>query len=117
MRGRLGPRSDVTANGARRGPRPPVRADQRDAGGGAGGVVDLCVAETAEIGRKDGKTERRKEGTWVSPLSVNDLPSFRLSVLPSHLTATLTDTATDPYRDRKSTRLNSSHAYISYAVF
>src|ERR1041385_5282512 len=90
MRGRLGPRSDVTANGARRGPRPPVRADQRDAGGGAGGVVDLCVAETAEIGRKD--------GTWVSPLSVNDLPSFRLSVLPSHLTATLTDTATDPYR-------------------
>src|SRR5687768_18313433 len=33
------------------------------------------------------------------------------------LAAELTEKSTEYYRDRKSTRLNSSHGYISYAFF
>src|SRR3712207_7456694 len=49
----------------------------------------LCFSETAHL--------RRKQSSSVPALSVNG-PPFTL-------------------RDRKSTRLNSSHANISYAVF
>src|SRR3712207_6976081 len=43
-------------------------------------------------------------------LAPRDLPGRDLEDHALHLTA-------DPRRDRKSTRLNSSHANISYAVF
>src|SRR2546429_3203024 len=36
---------------------------------------------------------------------------------PAYSTTTHPPTSIGPYSDRKSTRLNSSHGYISYAVF
>src|SRR5690625_6787710 len=44
------------------------------------------------------------------------LPQFRMSV-HGHSTAVVTHTDGVDGRDRKSTRLNSSHVAISYAVF
>src|SRR3712207_7278972 len=50
----------------------------------------------------------RKASTWATA----ELPSPCRSYPPSR-----EDTTLPPQRDRKSTRLNSSHANISYAVF
>src|SRR3712207_7749279 len=63
------------------------------------------------------------EGSW-SDYSVES-PSLRYSasvasgssVMPSSPSATTSSAWSSASRDRKSTRLNSSHANISYAVF
>src|SRR2546422_1495442 len=44
-------------------------------------------------------------------------PSFEGAAAPSMSTRLGVSPSTPPYIDRKSTRLNSSHGYISYAVF
>src|SRR2546422_2932857 len=43
--------------------------------------------------------------------------AFHLADLPSKMAAVLTNEPVGRESDRKSTRLNSSHGYISYAVF
>src|SRR2546422_7924622 len=50
---------------------------------------------------------------------VGELRSYKMTVGPSDsdLFANNRSTVIDYSRDRKSTRLNSSHGYISYAVF
>src|SRR2546422_6745432 len=46
------------------------------------------------------------------------VPAFRApDALRSRVRAALRNAAETPVPDRKSTRLNSSHGYISYAVF
>src|SRR3712207_7482454 len=59
------------------------------------------------------------DGPWVKPLANDRLPVFHLLDLASWGAGSLPgDTDNDLRgRDRKSTRLNSSHANISYAVF
>src|SRR2546422_7875898 len=50
--------------------------------------------------------------------SPDDLPHHHLACAPFHEALTFLGTREIPqYADRKSTRLNSSHGYISYAVF
>src|SRR5256884_4923783 len=43
--------------------------------------------------------------------------SQQLKLFPSHVEVPDDDPQVAPRQDRKSTRLNSSHGYISYAVF
>src|SRR2546429_1573669 len=47
------------------------------------------------------------------------IPDLRTDMLADHPPTKIYDgtAITDPEQDRKSTRLNSSHGYISYAVF
>src|SRR2546422_7911826 len=49
--------------------------------------------------------------------SDNALPARRFSMLRFPVRASLPPRVERKLRDRKSTRLNSSHGYISYAVF
>src|SRR2546427_9500831 len=51
-------------------------------------------------------------GTGAGNLSLEDAADIMVQVLTAHL-----GNATFPTKDRKSTRLNSSHSQISYAVF
>src|SRR3712207_8339832 len=54
------------------------------------------------VGRLSREERMRKELTYDDAIAVSQLPAVELAV---------------PFLDRKSTRLNSSHANISYAVF
>src|SRR5687768_18295892 len=56
--------------------------------------------------------------TEIYTLSLHDaLPIFQPILLRPHDTPRATSNWWSTWRDRKSTRLNSSHGYISYAVF
>src|SRR2546429_7243560 len=57
-----------------------------------------------------------RRGMFVTSVEIRDLASLAevRSVLESHVARLAAERATE---DRKSTRLNSSHGYISYAVF
>src|SRR5205809_2032547 len=73
-----------------------------------------CGLELAAGGLRDGNyaqfpTPARELRPAPSPETPIPLESRVLGLRSAHLTA--------PGRDRKSTRLNSSHGYISYAVF
>src|SRR5256885_8309811 len=63
----------------------------------------------------------RLQGDWSSDVCSSDLtPSparARSSSRPMEVAASSTTRASSPPPDRKSTRLNSSHLVISYAVF
>src|SRR3712207_8446865 len=60
----------------------------------------------------------RPEAVAQRPLSARDLREFLRSKLPSYMVPTIfVGLPALPRTDRKSTRLNSSHANISYAVF
>src|SRR2546427_5170981 len=59
---------------------------------------------------------RALPGTWVPPVSSPE-PSSRRRPRSSAATPRVMGLATSARRDRKSTRLNSSHSQISYAVF
>src|SRR3712207_8172516 len=52
-----------------------------------------------------------------TPLSLSRLCFPPLKLSPATSSSTMMPSTTDRFRDRKSTRLNSSHANISYAVF
>src|SRR5687768_8166161 len=54
-------------------------------------------------------------GTAEKDHRIHDLDSFKI-VLPEPGQILLGDADAEPTEDRKSTRLNSSHGYISYAV-
>src|SRR2546429_6536412 len=56
--------------------------------------------------------------TEIYTLSLHDaLPICVVSARRRHLRMPPTGPTIHPHEDRKSTRLNSSHGYISYAVF
>src|SRR2546429_3991512 len=55
-------------------------------------------------------TLRTKQGVWV-------VPPLRAVWIPADTPHTVAMSGPVSMRDRKSTRLNSSHGYISYAVF
>src|SRR2546422_5519353 len=66
---------------------------------------------------------RRRSFFYRGPVHPNPLAHPLIIALlgprlrPLRAEATRTEQSTDVIRDRKSTRLNSSHGYISYAVF
>src|SRR2546422_4622974 len=59
-------------------------------------------------------SEGRRRGVWVNAA---DDPEHCDFILPSVLRRGVLTVAVSTGGDRKSTRLNSSHGYISYAVF
>src|SRR3712207_8878206 len=65
------------------------------------GRVQVLVANAAHIKAVPGRKTDVKDAEWIAELMQHGL--LRPSFIPD--------------RDRKSTRLNSSHANISYAVF
>src|SRR5205814_9950999 len=73
----------------------------------APGVYNLTVAGSASAGNRS---------TPLS-LTVSAAPDYALSLAPAALTIGQGATGTSTVTDRKSTRLNSSHLGISYAVF
>src|SRR5687768_17925905 len=65
--------------------------------------------------------DREGRVIYLGTISKTLVPGFRVAwmVSPSAIAqrVELAKQAIDLHRDRKSTRLNSSHGYISYAVF
>src|SRR6266498_5436740 len=70
-------------------------------------VTQPAISQHLKVLKQAGLIDERRDGTRrlysVRPEGLADLHSFLADVLPG--------------RDRKSTRLNSSHVRISYAVF
>ena len=60
-----------------------------------------------------GRKLRAKGRGFTTKSGIGDL----LVIPEVHLPQNLSDEAKEAYSDRKSTRLNSSHSVISYAVF
>src|SRR5438876_8381015 len=70
------------------------------------------VAQKGEFGNDTWEGDSWKDRSAVNPWSILSVDTERgIVFLP------LTSPGTDYYGDRKSTRLNSSHPSISYAVF
>src|SRR2546429_4538247 len=63
--------------------------------------------------------EKHKYGTetWGYQLDAKGKPRVAANLADPHCVFTRLKTFVSRYTDRKSTRLNSSHGYISYAVF
>src|SRR2546422_4002185 len=57
------------------------------------------------------------ENEPISVAQVSALAAARAPAAAGQAPASAARAATPPFADRKSTRLNSSHGYISYAVF
>src|SRR5256886_5537769 len=74
------------------------------------GIIGMTVSEVRGFGRQKGHTELYRGGEYT----VDFLPKIKIEVVvPDHLV----DKVSEVIADRKSTRLNSSHSQISYAVF
>src|SRR3712207_8668119 len=67
--------------------------------------------------RRDGLPVELGPGLYGPSLFFRADGAFHLLSVCNHWTARLLHEAGLPHADRKSTRLNSSHANISYAVF
>src|SRR2546430_10062327 len=88
---------------------------------------DVCPSDLEEIycfagNPLDRASERRRDTAWIGELLAD--PNARLLPLRELRPLTRGSDALQldwqplaPWRDRKSTRLNSSHSQISYAVF
>src|SRR3712207_8795768 len=60
---------------------------------------------------------RSSENRWVMPSFLARIAGIGLAEGESDLDVHAGGQVVEPLQDRKSTRLNSSHAHISYAVF
>src|SRR5256884_5304394 len=85
---------------------------------------DLQLKETAVPGLQDGQALARVKYLSIDPTmriwmaADSYLPAVAIGeVMRSFGFAEIVESRHPDYRDRKSTRLNSSHGYISYAVF
>src|SRR5215467_13004485 len=74
-------------------------------------VAPSCVAVVAPLG-KGGKTRWSSAGSICQPFVSSRCAEIRPALMARRMVERLT-----PVADRKSTRLNSSHLVISYAVF
>src|SRR5690606_40889287 len=83
------------------------------------GQVVPIIALTASVLDKDRQEARDAgmAGFATKPLNIPALVNEMARLLNRHNTALSTAGQGDTNRDRKSTRLNSSHVKISYAVF
>src|SRR2546429_1657152 len=87
---------------------------------GIQGLLEQEIGVAAEQDVSPAARHVRRDGDGAFAAGLGDDLGFLLVMLGVQdvvLDAVPDEIASQPFRDRKSTRLNSSHGYISYAVF
>src|SRR3989475_1822977 len=94
------------------------------AAGEAGGILDTILLRLAQFLEKNDAIVRKVKGAMIYPAVILSVAVIAISVLLIFVIPTFQNMFASvhlelplPTRDRKSTRLNSSHSQISYAVF